>query len=162
MMIKEDFITSNIKRLKNGLELGCGHGDLVLKLLKMGFNVYGIDICGYCVDRANEMFRRNGLGKRCYKMSAESLSFGDSIFDFIYAVISLHEMHLERVARESYRVLRDNGLFIDIDWAPWAITGAYERYLSIDEIERIFGELGFVVKEAFYDGDLEYILLMKH
>jgi len=161
MVINEDFIVYNIRGLKSGLELGCGYGDLLLKLLKMGFNIYGIDICGYCVDSANRIFRDHGFGERCYEMYAESLLFKDSIFDFIYVVISLHEMDLEKVARESYRVLKHKGLFIDIDWAPWADTGVYERYLSIDEVRKIFEDSGFIVREAFYDGDLEYILLEK-
>jgi len=162
MPINEDYIISRVDGLRDGLELGCGYGDLMLRLLRLGFNVYGVDICGYCVEIANEKFRRYGYGDRCYKMSAESLSFPESSFDFIYVVISLHEMDLEKVARESYKVLRSNGLFIDIDWTPWARTGVHEKYLSIDDVREVFSRVGFIMREAFYDWDLEYILFMKH
>jgi ubiquinone/menaquinone biosynthesis C-methylase UbiE len=160
-MIGEKYIESHIRNLKIGLELGCGYGGLMLKLLKAGFEVYGVDICEYCVNYANRVFRENGFDERCYVMNAESLSFPDNSFDFIYVIISLHEMNAEKVAREGFRVLKQRGIFIDIDWAPWANTGVSERYLDIEEVEKIFAEAGFIVKEAFYDGELEYLLFTK-
>ena len=74
MVVNEDYIVSNIKGLRDGLELGCGYGDFILRLLKKGFNVYGVDTCSSCVEYANNLFRDEGFGERCYVMNAESLS----------------------------------------------------------------------------------------
>ena len=76
-------------------------------------------------------------------------------------MISLHEMNIKKVAREGFRVLRRRRKFIVIDWAPWANTGVPERYYSIEEVRKIFEQIGFMTREAFYDADLEYILLKK-
>ncbi len=161
-MIKEEYVYANIRDLRRGLELGCGYGNFMLRLLKKGFDVYGIDICDRCVKHANDLFRDYGFGERCYVKNAESLSFHDNSFDFIYVIISLHEMNVRRVAKESFRVLRRRGRFIDVDWAPWASTGAFEKYYSIEEVRRIFEYIGFTAREAFYEDDLEYILFKKN
>ena len=161
-MIEKEYVYVNIRELKRGLELGCGYGDFMLRLLKMGFDVYGVDICSYCVKYANNLFRDHGFSERCHVMDAESLSFHDDSFDFIYVIISLHEMDVKRVARENFRVLKEKGRFIDIDWAPWADTGAFEKYYSIEEVRQAFEYVGFTTREAFYEGDLEYILFKKN
>ena len=160
-MISDEYIRIHIKGLKLGLELGCGYGDFMIKLLEEGYSVYGIDKCGYCIEYANRVFKERGFDKLCYKMSAESLLFSDAYFDFVYTIISLHEMSVKNAIKEVYRVLKRGGIFIDIDWAPWADTGVPERYLRIEELMEFLADTGFKMREAFYRDDLEYVLCKK-
>lgn len=160
-MIDDKYIYMHLKGLKYGLELGCGYGDFMTKLLRIGYKVYGVDKCSYCIKYANRSFRNSGFNSLCYRMYAESLSFSDETFDFIYVITSLHEMNMEKAVREAYRVLRKGRLFIDIDWAPWADTGVPEKYLSIEELIEIFTSIGFRIRESYYRDEIEYMLCEK-
>ena len=68
------------------LEIGCGSGNQLLYLSKLGLDIYGIDASPYMISLARER-----LGNRCTLKTgmAEDLPFGDNEFDISLLINSL-------------------------------------------------------------------------
>ncbi len=95
---------------KKVLEVGCGVGSDLLKFAQAGADVTGIDMSYRSVSLAQQrlkLYKQQGL---VIEEDAESLSFMDNEFDFVYGWGSLHHTpDIDKAISEIYRVLKPNG-----------------------------------------------------
>ncbi len=101
---------------KDVLEYGCFTGDKSLSLATSAHTVTGIDISEAAIATATQqatLQRRDNAF--FHAMNAESLSFADNSFDFIFGTGILHHLDLNRAYQELSRVLRPNGVALFIE-----------------------------------------------
>lgn len=66
-------------RAKTALDLGCGTGDLAIKLAKRGYEVIGIDFSGEAIKKAEKRLKTEGIKNsvRFIKSELESISLAE-------------------------------------------------------------------------------------
>jgi len=101
------------------LDIGCGTGYYSLRLLKMGFDVVGLDISGNSIKLAKLKTKSHGFRHIDFnRADATVLPFNENSFDVVVAMGSVlnHVPAPEQMIREISRVLRPEGLFFtDVD-----------------------------------------------
>jgi len=131
-----EYLLSNIKNGGNVLDVGCGTGSIMKKIMeKKNVKIVGIDP----YPEYNE----------CIKLTAEEVEQLGLTFDVIYAVYSLH--HIDRM--DSFlnavkNILSPKGKLIIIDWKEGADTGVDEKYYSVEEVEELLENYTFVIEES--------------
>lgn len=111
------------------LDVGCGPGQLMLNLLREGYNVTGIDISDGMVQEARALIRANGLADdtRVAVGDIERLECRDGEFDVVVASGVIEYQNDDDVAlAELKRVLKPGGHLI------LNVTNRYS-YLTISE-----------------------------
>jgi ubiquinone/menaquinone biosynthesis C-methylase UbiE len=105
-------------RLPSGsrvLDVGCGPGELIMSLLKQGYEVRGIDISQGMVDEANRTVRENGFADRGLIAlgDIERLDFEDGYFDVVVAAgVIEYQKQDDPALAEMNRVLKPGGHMI--------------------------------------------------
>jgi ubiquinone/menaquinone biosynthesis C-methylase UbiE len=95
------------------LDLGCGTGADVVRLVEAGFDVTGLDFSRVALERA-----RARVGERAKLVAADlaaGLPFADESFDAVMANVALHmfpDRITRRVFNDVWRVTRPRGLFV--------------------------------------------------
>lgn len=123
-----------LKENTNVLDLGCGTGLLLKRLVKKFPQIQGIgsDISSSMLEEAN--LKNEYREKIAFvKSKAESLCFKDKQFDAIFCTISfLHYSEPEKVFYQVNRVLKDGGVFYLVDIYGWLadIFGREKGYSS--------------------------------
>ncbi len=138
-----DFVKS-YKIPKMALDVGCGSGDLVLKLSKLGLDTTGIDFSDVALEKTKSLIEDNKIQAKLIKIDLNNSKFSISLaerFDIIfcklvYAFISDKEMFFENIKN----LLSENGSFILI--TPVLYKGIeYDKRLkgiSVDYEETLF------------------------
>lgn len=151
------------------LEIGCGIAGIV-PYLPEGVEYIGTDISEYGLERAREIYKQPNVKFKV--MSADSLAFKDSYFDFVigFNVIE-HYRKPKAVLDEILRVLRPGGRLVltgpNLDLPTSLSNGIrhrskwYKMYTKIlrlfDYIGRIFGYLRFrTIAENFTEATGRY------
>lgn len=140
------------------LDVGCGKGYLLYELMKLlpGSQVAGLDLSAYAIENAKEEIKPFlTLG------TAASLPYPDKSFDFVYSLITFHNLYnyelkkafqeVERVGRgakhvafETYRNEREKANLL-----YWQLT--CRTFWTPAEWE-------WFMKECGYTGDYSYIV----
>jgi ubiquinone/menaquinone biosynthesis C-methylase UbiE len=97
------------------LDVGCGPGQLLLQLLRRGYDVKGVDISGGMVEQARALIRSNGFSEFSGVAvgDIEKLDFRDQEFDVVVASGVIEYQKDDDVAlAEMKRVLKPNGHLI--------------------------------------------------
>ncbi len=90
-----------------------GGGALSLKIAEKGCHVYGIDISGNAINRANRLADREKLAAEFRVVNAEQLPYPDSYFDKIVSSSSLEHFEGDTEAlKEMNRVLKVDGILV--------------------------------------------------
>ena len=136
------------------VDLGCGTGQLLLRLRqKAGFAV-GIDSSRKMLDQAQKLFSNDNRNVELRLGELEHLPMGDSKADL--AVISMVMHHLsdpEKVALEIFRILKKDGMFIIADFEKHTNEEMRKKYgdrwlgFSKEEIRTILNNSGFEERE---------------
>ena len=131
----------------SGLDVGCGEGHNTRVVAARGARMVGIDISENFVRHAREEEARRPLGIRYTRASAAELPFGDGLFDFAVAFMSLMDVpEVETVLAEVYRVLRPGG-FLQFSIEHPCFTTPHRRTLR-DEHGRAYArEVGDYFRE---------------
>lgn len=117
------------------LDIGCGTGAQLVQYQKVMCQVYGVDTSPSMLKRA-----RLKLGEKAdiRQVDARALPYPDNHFDIILLTTILHEMASElrkEVLTEAYRVLKQSGRILIIDFHPGPLKGIKGRiYKSIINI----------------------------
>jgi ubiquinone/menaquinone biosynthesis C-methylase UbiE len=107
---------------QRALDVGCGTGNLLLKLGRSqpGVELAGLDPDARMLARAQRKARRAGVAVAWQRGFAQELPYSDGSFDRVFSSAMLH--HLERDAKEAMlaevrRVLRPDGMLVlaDVD-----------------------------------------------
>jgi ubiquinone/menaquinone biosynthesis C-methylase UbiE len=115
------------------LDIGCGPGELVLSLLRQGFDARGIDISAGMVDVATRLLASNGFdsSNRVARGDIERLAFPDQAFDVVVAAGVIEYQKDDTAAlTEMRRVLKPNGLLI------LNVTNRYGYVNLLDDLYR--------------------------
>lgn len=94
---------------KKVLDIGCGTGRLVGKLLERKALVTGVDVSGEMLKIASKKFKSTEF----IEADAEKMPFPDESFDMMIAsFLIVHLKDLDKFFDEAYRILRPGGSFI--------------------------------------------------
>jgi len=97
------------------LDVGCGPGELVLSLLREGYDVWAVDISQQMVDETARAMEKNGFSSanRVFVADIESLPFDSEFFDVIIAAgVIEYQDHDEPSLVEMKRVLKPDGYLV--------------------------------------------------
>lgn len=115
---------------KGVLEIGCGHGELVIGLSKIGFNCVGLDISAIRINQLQEIENR----RLHFKLSEGSnLPFEDNSFDVVISMQLLEHLHPDDVLEhliEVKRVLKPRGKYLLETPNKWVGPGDVSRFFS--------------------------------
>ena len=118
------------------LDLGCGGGIQSHFFAQQGFETWGIDADEMEVKRARENFQASNL--RFGVSAAEEISFENEFFNGVYSAAVLHNIPLERPAREIYRVAK-NGAVIFLEFPLTYVSAERSRnFHTRKEIEAVY------------------------
>ena len=97
-------------KCKKLLEVGCGMGADLLEFAKKGALCTAIDLTPNHVSLAKKLFKIYGFSAKIKRGDAESLSFTDNSFDYVYSHGVIHHTpNTEKALTEIYRVLKPRG-----------------------------------------------------
>lgn len=99
------------------LDFGCGNGWVSILLAKAGAKVWGIDISGELIKKANKWANDEGLSSKISfeKMPGENLAFPDNFFDLILGSAILHHTDINLAITSIFRVLKPGGRAVFIE-----------------------------------------------
>ena len=109
-----NFVLEKINRTDCLLELGCGYGRVIKRLLEKSNSVIGIDR-SYESIRLAKHYVKNTDSLRLYVMDAIVLGFKDNQFDITLCIqngISAFHVAPERLLHEAIRVTRAGGIVL--------------------------------------------------
>jgi len=157
----ERYISKNPAEIKL-LDVGASNGRDVLYATKLGYEVYGIDNSDGFIKMLKGYEKSGELAKNSiYKCDMRDLCFEDNTFDVIRHHATL--LHLPVVApgymldlalRESYRVLKPNGLLfaivkagigLDITDTEEGLGGRVFQFFTHKTLNEVFERNGFVI-----------------
>jgi 2-polyprenyl-3-methyl-5-hydroxy-6-metoxy-1,4-benzoquinol methylase len=142
---------------KRVLEIGCGDGDLAVKLARMGASVTGVDASADMIAAAERRSRAAGADIRFQVATAQRLPFPDETFDIVVAMTILCFVRdAEPVFHEVARVIRPGGKLVIGElgrrsaWAAerriraWLGSELWKRgvFRTPDELRRLAGRAG--------------------
>ncbi|MFC1790048.1 class I SAM-dependent methyltransferase [Patescibacteria group bacterium] len=153
-MFREDhtdqvFLDKFLKKIEKGsliLDVGCGPGKELGKMLKSGFQVVGVDTSAKMITIAKE---KNPQAK-VSRMDAAKLGFLDEHFDgaiSLYVFDHLPTPHLRKALLEVYRVLKPGAHFLLISHDGDFEGERKDLMDSKKTIYRNFKPLSWLVKE---------------
>ena len=157
------------------LELGCGAGFYTKVLAANASHVMATDLSDEMLAVARIQLK-DLQNVTIEKADCESTAFPDGKFDSIFMANLIHVIENPSIAiKESYRILKDGGLLLVIDytaygmrwfekmkmgirvlrkWAKWGKQPAYSKgNLSPDELCSLVESAGFKVEEVQLIGD---------
>lgn len=142
---------------KSVLEIGVGMGSHAQLLAAHSGSYTGIDITQYAVKAASERLRTFGVSGTILQMDAESMSFPDAAFDFIWSWgVIHHSSNTLNIIREMHRVLKPGGTAVIMvyyrGWWNYYIVGS----LGLGIVKGGFFKTGSLAKsiQCYTDGAL--------
>jgi len=138
-----------------GLDIGCGVGRWILRLLDRGANVVGIDISRNMIFQAKKRLRQKGKTCEFVVSSASYLPFKDSSFDFALSVTVLQHITYEDDFRRSVceiaRVIKkaSNALILEASPQTSKLTSSDfpTTFRSTQDWKNIFEETGLKLEK---------------
>ncbi|HUT60500.1 MAG TPA: class I SAM-dependent methyltransferase [Phycisphaerae bacterium] len=119
------------------LDIGCGTGELAIRLARQGWHVVGLDLCVAMLHHARH--KLNGQADRIHLTAGDSehLPFGRATFDAVTCANAFHHFPNQQSAlREMSRILRSGGCLFVIDGWPDHWMGRVIYDLVIARVER--------------------------
>lgn len=115
-----DFVLEQINRSDCVLELGCGYGRVLKKLIPNSNEVIGVDISRESLELAVEYTKNN---RRCHLLhaSAEKLPFQNSSIDKVLCIqngISAFKINPEKLIQECLRITKSGGVCLFSSYSP--------------------------------------------
>jgi methyl halide transferase len=155
-------VTTRTPRPRTVIDLGCGAGNYVIALARMGFEVAGVDIAEPAIEFARQSALRAGV--TCRWVAADVLGEPPAImdrYDFAYDWELLHHIFPEdrdRYLRTVYGLLNPSGTYLSVcfseDDPQFGGVGKYRRtslgtllYHSSEEEIRALVAKRFVIDE---------------
>jgi len=151
------------------LDLGCGNGDLLLRLKNKFQNLYGADIVSYLNKSATEK-----IDFKIIDLNTEELPYGDRQFNLVTAFQVIE--HLENpflVMREIKRVLKPDGLFLfsvpnpynlsfkikflfSDNMPPWTRENNHLLFFTKAVLEKTYGAEFELLKSIYQNGSVPF------
>jgi ubiquinone/menaquinone biosynthesis C-methylase UbiE len=101
-----EMVEGTVPRSSNVLDVGCGTGDMAAKLIRRGYEVWGLDIAEPMIRHA----RDRCASDRFQVGDIEHIPFADNTFDTAVCLGTIEYLDTdERALREIWRVLKPGG-----------------------------------------------------
>jgi len=153
-MLEQLFFKRSIILVKGGniLDVGCGYGDFLLKMKKMGMHVYGIEPGNYDVNFS----QKHGLDIK--KGTLSEIKWQDDFFDVVTLNHSFeHIPNSRETVKELYRIVKSGGYIIvavpNVDslmrkifctsWLHWDVPRHLYHYFP-NILKKLFIDEGFI------------------
>ncbi|MFW9845082.1 MAG: class I SAM-dependent methyltransferase [Candidatus Thorarchaeota archaeon] len=114
------FVIEHINKSDSVLELGCGYGRVLRKLLSCASNIVGIDISQESLGLAKE-YTRKDLRCDLVQGSAEKLPFSENSIDKVVCIqngISAFKVDPKELIQESIHVTKPGGMCLFSSYSP--------------------------------------------
>jgi ubiquinone/menaquinone biosynthesis C-methylase UbiE len=101
------------------LEIGCGVGNNIIPIAKLGYEAYGIDISDYAILEAKKRLLQENVKIELVSGNVEKLPYESNFFSFVIDRSVLTCTSPEVIAQslnEILRVLKPGGIFMAFDW----------------------------------------------
>src|SRR6266704_5063255 len=152
--------------VKTALDIGCGTGDLAVKLAKRGYQVTGIDLSDVAIDQARKRAADQGVTEKTEFLAANIAAIGASAklpgqpFDLItcklvYAFVEDRPALLKMV----HDLLKPTGTFVlitpvlypGIEYGPRLKCISVDFATTQDQLRRHFKNVQIVHEDYLYD-----------
>lgn len=96
------------------LDFGCGLGDASMCHSRIGYRVWGFDVCEENIVECRRKAGRYGFedSTNFSVQAAEQLGYQDDFFDVVAGFDILHHVEVEAAVREAHRVLKPGGIAV--------------------------------------------------
>ena len=110
---EEDYLIKNVNKNAKVLEIGCGAGRSLKRLLPITHRLVGIDHDPTAVELAKEQFKALPEVK-IFLENAKKLHFKDSTFDYVFCMVSFSNFGEDKfkVLHEMRRVMKKDGVIL--------------------------------------------------
>ena len=109
-LVKQNFRSADQKLL----DFGCGKGEYSVLLSKIGYEVFGFDICPNNIEIAKRLASKYEMAERTHFQVgvAEKLDYPTDYFDVVIGTDILHHVEISHALSECSRVLKKGGIAI--------------------------------------------------
>jgi 2-polyprenyl-6-hydroxyphenyl methylase/3-demethylubiquinone-9 3-methyltransferase len=131
------------------LELGCGYGRVLQKLIGKANKIVGIDTSQESIKLARELIKDKSL--ELYEMDAINMEFADGEFDVVLCIqngISAFHVDKQELIKEAVRVTRSGGKVLFSSYAD----KFWEERLKWFQLQAEHGCIGEIDQEKTGDG----------
>ena len=139
--LREAFAFANVAPGMNVLDLGCGRGEIVRHVARLGAKSYGLDYADAAVRLSKRTLRDEPGEHGVMRGDAKMLPYSSGAFDRVLmfdVVEHLHPWELDACLSEVKRVLKPEGQII-IHTAPNRWYDAY-AYPVVRQVRRLMGQ----------------------
>lgn len=144
-----EFVLKHINLSDKVLELGCGYGRVLQKLIGRANKIVGIDTSQESIKLARKLIKDNSL--ELYEMNAINLEFVDGEFDVVLCIqngISAFHEDKQELIKEAIRVTRSGGKVLFSSYAD----KFWEERLKWFQLQAEHGCIGEIDYEKTGDG----------
>jgi 2-polyprenyl-6-hydroxyphenyl methylase/3-demethylubiquinone-9 3-methyltransferase len=145
-----DFVLQRVQPTNRVLELGCGYGRVMQKILPHATLTVGIDTSAASLQCAWSYLGK-GRNYRLVQMNALELGFRDKVFDVMLCIqngISAFRVDRKRLICETLRVTRKGGILLFSTYAAPFWSARLEWF----RVQAILGLIGEIDEEATGNG----------
>jgi ubiquinone/menaquinone biosynthesis C-methylase UbiE len=137
-----DWQAAALEDLPNGdvLEIGHGTGHLLLMLMRLGRNVFGIDPSIQMTRIAIKRLQRNGYHPHIIRSMAQRLPLPKERFSVLLSTFPSGYIFEPDTLSEAYRVLKPDGVFVIVGSVRITGRGIQDRFVAL--LLRITGQTG--------------------
>jgi len=113
------------------LEIGCGMGVDLIRLSRLNYRCYGIDLADNHIELAKKLFQIHNRDAVIQKGNAEKLDFPDEYFDAVYSAGVIHHTQTPQNAiDEIYRVMKPGGKGCMMLYAKYSLNNLVHALLQ--------------------------------
>jgi ubiquinone/menaquinone biosynthesis C-methylase UbiE len=114
------------------LVVGCGSGEDVMRVAKLGAIAHGFDLSAEMLDLAKSLAARENLTATFELMPSEKLTYADNFFDVILMRDILHHVEIPATVAELQRVSKPNALWVinEIYSHTWTYKVRHSRFVD--------------------------------
>jgi len=186
----ENLIPFESLRDKKVLEIGCGMGSHAQLFCELGCDYTAIDLTSTAVELTTKRMELQDLKCNIIQMDAESMSFNDNEFDFVWSWgVIHHSANTNKILSEVNRVLKPSGEFRSMVYYKASLSGLIAsirgvlsgkifknmslneimsfytdghlaRHYTISEFNELLNKYGFSVREIKILGQRSEIVLL--
>jgi ubiquinone/menaquinone biosynthesis C-methylase UbiE len=126
------------------LEIGHGTGHLLLRLMRLDRNAFGIDPSREMTRIASKRLLRKGYYPHVIRSKAQQLPFPSKHFSVIISTFPSAYIFDPDTLSEAYRVLQSNGVFIIVGTVEITGRGLHDRFAAW--LYRVTGQAGEIIE----------------
>lgn len=151
------------------VDIGCGEGFFSLPAARrVGPNgkVIGLDINDEAISHLKERASSEGLHNTSFIVSKaeEDTEICDHCADFVFFGIDLHDFEDPcKVLRNARKMLKDNGMLIDLDWKKKLMKKGPPIWIRFSEehASKLIEDAGFKVESVTDFGEMHYLIIAR-